>query len=62
MKKKGIWAFGVLLAFILLIAVWDNTFFSSTIKLQGEEGDYVWLCREQDYWKNDNFTKEGSRE
>ena len=62
MKKKGIWAFGVLLAFIFLIAVWDNTFFSSTIKLEGEEGDYVWLCREQDYWKNDNFTKEGSRE
>lgn len=62
MKKKGIWAFGGVLALVLIIAVCDNTFFSSTIKLQGEEGDYVWLCKEQDYWKDDNFTKEGARE
>lgn len=33
MKQKGIWAFGGVLALVLIIAVWDNTFLSSTIKL-----------------------------
>lgn len=61
-QRVELWTLGGLLALILLIAVWDNTFFASTIKLQGDEADYIWLCTEEDYWKNDNFTKEGARE
>ena len=62
LKKKGIWSFVGVLAIILVVAVWDNTLFNSTVKLQGDEADYIWLCREQDYWKEENFTKEGERE
>ncbi|MCM1194149.1 MAG: glycosyltransferase family 39 protein [Acetatifactor muris] len=61
-RSRAVWAFGILLAVILGISVSDNTVLNSTIKVGGDGGDYIWMCRECDYWRSDSFTKEGPRE
>lgn len=61
-KSKKVWAFGVLMAVLLIIGIWNNPIFDATIKLRGDEGTYVWLYKEESYWKSPNFTKEGPRD
>ena len=42
---------------ILLIAVADFEILNSSIKLQGEESDYIWYCTNEIQWKNDDYYK-----
>lgn len=62
LKNEGVWKFAVLLGVILALFLCNGDFVMSTFKLKGGGGDYIWMCREWDYWKSDSFTKEGPRE
>ena len=42
---------------ILFIAVADFEILNSSIKLQGEESDYIWYCTNEIQWKNDDYYK-----
>lgn len=61
-KSKNVWAFGLLMAVLLIIGIWNNPIFDATIKLRGDEAAYIWLYKEESFWKSPNFTKEGPRE
>jgi len=58
-QKRGVWFIGVILALTLVIGLSNSEFWTSTIKLQGGESEYIWLCKEHADWKSDTFTKEG---
>ena len=58
-QKSGVWFMGVVLALTLVISLSNSEFWTSTIKLQGGESEYIWLCQEHADWKSDTFTKEG---
>lgn len=61
-KNKSVQKFAALLALVLVLCLCNGEFITSTIKLKGDGGSYIWMCREWDYWKSDSFTKEGPRE
>ena len=58
-KNKSIQKFTALLVLVLVLCLCNGEFVTSAIKLKGDGGAYIWMCREWDYWKSDNFTKEG---
>ena len=51
---KRILALAVVILFITLA---DFEILNSSIKLQGEESDYVWYCTNETQWKNDDYYK-----
>lgn len=59
LENKAVRLFGVLLAALLIIGIWNNPIFDATIKLRGDEESYIWLFKERSYWKHPDFTKEG---
>lgn len=60
-QSAAVRAFAVLLAVVVGMALWNPVFLTSTIKLGGDGGDYIWMCQEMDYWRSESFTKEGPR-
>lgn len=52
--------FGSLMVLILIIGMFNFNVLTSTVKLHGEESNYIWMCKNQDYWRQDYFTKEGN--
>lgn len=59
LESKKVHMFGVLMAVLLIIGVWNNPILDATIKLHGDEESYIWLFNERSYWKHPDFTKEG---
>ena len=49
--------FLALAAVILLVSVVDFELLNATIKLQGEERDYIWYCQNETQWKSDDYFK-----
>lgn len=49
--------FLVLAVVILFISVANFELLNSTIKLRGEERDYIWYCQNETQWKSDNYYK-----
>lgn len=58
-KNESVWKFAALLGLVLTLCLCNGEFMQSVIKLKGDGGNYIWMCREWDYWKRDDFTKEG---
>jgi len=56
-KSNKLRAIYVLLLVIIVLRVSDNVLAMSTIKLQGQEADYIWACKECADWKSDDFNK-----
>lgn len=51
---KRLLALGVVIVFL---SVADFELLNSSIKLQGEESDYIWYCTNEIQWKNDDYRK-----
>ena len=49
--------FLALAVMILFLSVANFELLNSTIKLQGEERDYIWYCQNETQWKSDDYTK-----
>lgn len=65
LKKTGRQLFGstsfrlglVLAVLVLFITFADFVWLTSSIKLQGEESDYIWYCTNETQWKEADYKK-----
>ena len=56
--KSGSFRLGLLLAAVIMfIAFADFNWLTSSIKLQGEESDYIWYCTNETQWKEADYKK-----
>ncbi len=56
-KWTGMRICGVLAALIVLISILNTTAVTNTLKLGGEESDYIWYCTHEIQWKDADYKK-----
>lgn len=63
-RVRGLWKEGSakllagLIALVIVIAVLQGTFLDAVVKLNHDTADYIWYCRNEVQWKNEDYVWE----
>lgn len=58
LKRSSSLRLGILLAAVILFITFaEFTWLTSSIKLQGEQSDYIWYCTHETQWKEEDYKK-----
>ncbi len=47
----------VMSGLVVIFTLWNGSILTNTIKLGGEESDYVWYCQTQTQWQDEGYAK-----
>ena len=59
LRNRSAQKFGALMLLLIFITINNSYFVTWTFKITTDTADYIWLCKNEDYWRADDYTKEG---